>query len=419
MLTNGHWSSTTLGTLGDFRNGVNFDRSQEGAGLPILKVKDFGDLVFVPRTGLDELDTRRISVSENQMLKEGDTVIVRSNGNRHLVGRCLYFRHCDRDVTFSGFCIRFRPNPILVNPLFAAYFIRSPFCRERFAARGAGTGIQNLNQDVLAGLPVSLPPLSEQHQIVEVLTSLDEKIESNNRINDLLLRLAHTLFQHWFVDFAPFQKPGLEDSELGLIPKGWSVRPLYDSAKFINGDAFKEPDFSPRGVGLPVIKISELKNGITDTTRWCSKELEPRYRVRDGDILFSWSGSPETSIDIFLWGAGDGWLNQHTFRVAAHRPIERPFVFFLLKQMKPVFVRLASNKQTTGLGHVTAGDLKRLRVVLPPDSVLEQFNEQAGAWLDQMLANLKENELLTRTRDYLLPKLLSGEVSVENVEIVA
>jgi type I restriction enzyme, S subunit len=298
------------------------------------------------------------------------------------------------------------------SPRFVYYLLKNA----NLGRHNSATGVPGVNRNVLHKLEVSVPPVPAQEGVVDVLSCLDDKIDCNRRINDLLLRVARALFQHWFVDFGPFQKRGLQDSDIGPIPKGWSVRSLYESAQYLNGAAFKKHDFAPSGTGLPVIKISELKGGIVQQTRWCARELDPRFRITDGDILFSWSGSPETSIDIFLWAAGDAWLNQHTFRVVPHRPIERPFVFSLLKHLKPVFVRLASNKQTTGLGHVTVGDMKRLPVLVPPDNVLTQFNEYAGPWLDQILANLKENQILARTRDYLLPKLLSGEVEVKAVE---
>lgn len=298
------------------------------------------------------------------------------------------------------------------SPRFVYYLLKNT----NLAKHNSATGVPGLNRNDLHKLRVTMPTVPAQEAVAEVLGSLDDNIDCNRRTNDLLLRIARLLFQHWFVDFGPFQKLGLQESAIGPIPQGWSVRSLYEAATYLNGAAFKEHDFAPCGSGLPVIKISELKGGITDQTRWCERELDPRFRIADGDILFSWSGSPETSIDIFLWAAGAGWLNQHTFRVVPHRPIERPFVFSLLKHLKPVFVRLASNKQTTGLGHVTAGDMKRLPVLVPPDSVLAQFNECAGPWLDQILANLKENQILARTRDYLLPRLLSGEVEVKELE---
>src|SRR5207244_9654981 len=119
--------------------------------------------------------------------------------------------------------------------------------------------------------------------------------------------------------------------------------------------------------GLPISKIAELKSGITAQTKFSDLEMPNKYRVATGDMLFSWSGNPDTSIDTFVWSYGPAWLNQHIFRVLPHHQHERPFVLSTLKILRPVFAEIARNKQTTGLGHVTAEDMKRLFVSRPDD----------------------------------------------------
>lgn len=119
------------------------------------------------------------------------------------MGRSLFFREASQAVTFSGFCIRFRPDPEKIDPLFAAYFIRSPFCRQRFTAYGSGTSIQNLSQDILFHLPIDLPPLSEQQAIAHILGTLDDKIELNRQMNKTLEAIAQAIFKSWFIGFDP------------------------------------------------------------------------------------------------------------------------------------------------------------------------------------------------------------------------
>jgi len=153
--------------------------------------------------------------------------------------------------------------------------------------------------------------------------------------------MAQAVYKHWFVDFAPFRDSEFVESEFGLIPKGWGTRSLYDSAQYVNGAAFRQEDFTADRSGLPIIKIVELKSGITSQTQFTKKELDPKYKIDDGDILFSWSGSPDTSIDIFTWLGGEGWLNQHTFKVLSHRQVERSFVYCLLRHFSS-FTNLSS-----------------------------------------------------------------------------
>lgn len=144
---------------------------------------------------------------------------------------------------------------------------------------------------------------------------------------------------------------------------GWHSSSVYDLAVWKNGLAFKNIDFSD--FGRPVIKIAELKNGATEQTARTRAEYDPSVFVQAGDMLFSWSGNPDTSIDVFRWEGEDGWLNQHIFKVTPKADISEEFLFFVLKWLRPRFAEIARNKQTTGLGHVTIQDLKRMMVGVP------------------------------------------------------
>src|SRR5690606_6464755 len=147
------------------------------------------------------------------------------------------------------------------------------------------------------------------------------------------------------------------------FPRHWQRTPLYAMAQWVNGLAFRDIQFTP--VGKPVIKIAELKGGITEQTKYTEQEFDESVRVRPGDLLFSWSGQPETSIDVFWWRGPEGWLNQHIFRVTPANGIDRVFFFYLLRYLKPNFVAIARNKQTTGLGHVTKRDLENIQAAYP------------------------------------------------------
>ncbi|MGH1787425.1 restriction endonuclease subunit S [Enterococcus casseliflavus] len=143
----------------------------------------------------------------------------------------------------------------------------------------------------------------------------------------------------------------------------WRSEVLYGLAKWKNGLAFKKINFSNNG--KPVIKIAELKNGLSAQTKYTRDEFDKSVFLTKGDMVFSWSGNPETSIDIFWYNLPDGWLNQHIFKVTVDNGIDEKFFYYILKFLKPNFTAIASNKQTTGLGHVTIGDLKNIIVKLP------------------------------------------------------
>ena len=252
-----------------------------------------------------------------------------------------------------------------------------------------GSAQPKLSQANLNAIQLNLPDIETQQHVAGMLQLLDRKIELNNRINENLQQQAQAIFEERFIT-------SQYESE---------QKPLYSFANYINGAAFKTNDFSE--TGLPIIKIAELKNGITESTQYFSGNKGEKYIVEDKDILFSWSGNPETSIDIFIWTHGKGILNQHTFNV---KPLNgrRWFTYLLLKHFKPEFMHIASGKQTTGLGHVTAADLKRLTFVWN-EQAMDELENEIAPMMELLYNNMLENKGLAFLRDSLLEKLMTGE----------
>jgi len=176
-----------------------------------------------------------------------------------------------------------------------------------------------------------------------------------------------------------------------VFSESWPQYILYDLAEWINGMAFRGIEFAP--IGKPVIKIVEIKNGITSQTQFTSHNYDPIYHITRGDMLFCWSGQPETSIDVFWWNGPDGWLNQHIFKVLPNEICGTQFLYYILKYLKPHFIRMARNKQTTGLGHVTKEDIKNTIVRVPDKplqsaivSVLQPFDDKVSLLRRQNMA---------------------------------
>jgi len=162
---------------------------------------------------------------------------------------------------------------------------------------------------------------------------------------------------------------------------------LYSLAKWTNGLAYKDFHFSTTGV--PIIKIAELKNGITSQTQFTNDIFDESVKLNYDDLLFSWSGNPDTSIDVFRYRRNDGWLNQHIFKVVPNG-VSKDYLFYLLKSLQPTFAFIASNKQTTGLGHVTIADLKRLNVYVHSLKEQQHIVDILGS-IDEKIEN---NEIL-------------------------
>ena len=172
----------------------------------------------------------------------------------------------------------------------------------------------------------------------------------------------------------------------------WDAYKLYDLAKWKNGLAFKNINFSD--FGYPVIKIAELKNGLTTQTRYTKDKFDDTVRLIKGDIVFSWSGNPETSIDVFWYNLPTGWLNQHIFKITVKEIVEDKYFYYLLKSLKPTFKQIATNKQTTGLGHITIADLKRIQVKLPEPCNQRHVSSILSVLDDYIKVNQKINNKL-------------------------
>jgi len=178
------------------------------------------------------------------------------------------------------------------------------------------------------------------------------------------------------------------------FPEHWDRCPLFSLAHWVNGLAFRDISFSSRG--LPVIKIAEIKGGISGQTKFTEETFDDSVRITAGDLLFSWSGQPETSIDAFWWRGPDGWLNQHVFRVTPQDGVDISFLYYLLRYLNRNFVGIARNKQTTGLGHVTKRDLQQIEAARPEPDEQRAIAGVLGALDDKIEQNRRLARALER-----------------------
>jgi type I restriction enzyme S subunit len=172
-----------LSELGELKNGLNFEKKSVDIPCKIIGVKDFANNTFPNYDMLDSIDSSLVNAES--LLENGDIVFVRSNGNKDLVGRSMFIHNIPDKVSYSGFCIRFRPDKNKVVPEYIFYALRSPFCRKQYSY-SQQTNITNLSQVVLGNVIVDIPSLKEQRKCVRMLYSIDRKIEYNRKINDNL-----------------------------------------------------------------------------------------------------------------------------------------------------------------------------------------------------------------------------------------
>jgi type I restriction enzyme S subunit len=382
-----------------------------------------------------EVNYRKIYATEGRISQLGlensaaklvpvNSVIVAMYGNGETAGRVAINKV---PLTTNQACCNLAVDSKLADYRFVYYFLQSKY--QALVDLKNGGAQQNLNGQLIKAFPLLLPTLAEQTDIADILEALDDRITLLREINATLEAIAQAQFKSWFVDFDPVRakRDGLapegmdeataalfsdsfEDSASGDVPKGWQRCSVYEMATYINGAAYKafEPNAERRG--RPIIKIAELKAGVTAQTAFSDVEMAEKYLIGTGDVLFSWSGNPDTSIDTFVWAHEPAWLNQHIFRVIPTAPHDRSFVLQLLRHLRPVFAELARNKQTTGLGHVTVADMKRLVVTKPTPALLREFDQRVGALQRRVFANEQQALSLINLRDTLLPRLISGQL---------
>ena len=305
-----------------------------------------------------------------------------------------------------------------LNPNFAFYLIPSKLVRNQLSAAAQQTKIRHTSPGKIKDCTVWIPEYSSQEKIGNFLSSIDKKIALNSRINAKLEQMAKRLYDYWFVQFdfpnengKPYKSSGGKvayNAELKReIPAGWEVGNLYEIADYINGLACQ--NFRPKEneQSLPVIKIREMNEGITKDTEQVSINIPEKYKINNGDILFSWSAT----LEVMVWNSGKGGLNQHIFKVVPKNYFSNEYVYQQLDRYIVNFQKQAEARKTT-MGHITSEHINQSRVVLPPKEIVQAFTQKVKA-LSKMQSNLKtENLRLAIMRDRLLPLLMNGQVEM-------
>jgi type I restriction enzyme S subunit len=356
----------------------------------------------------------------SRMAPAGATLLlVRGSGLFNYIPICL----ADEPVAFNQDVKAICAKPH-VDPTFLHFWIESlrPHLRENIGVTGIGAG--KFDTDFLKALPFPDLPKEEQKKIGLYAASFDRRIDLNLKMNETLEAMARLFFKDWFVDFGPTRakaesRPPYLAPELWPLfpdalddddkPLGWSIQPLDQIANFLNGLALQK--YPATGAdSLPVIKIAQLRTGVTTNSDRASTNLPHQYVVEDGDVLFSWSGS----LMHLVWAGGRGALNQHLFKVTSSQ-YPKWFFFYWISEHMPNFQAIAASKATT-MGHIQRHHLAEALITIPTDPILAAADDLISPLFDQIMANNLECRSLAQTRDLLLPKLMSGEIRLREAE---
>ena len=309
-------------------------------------------------------------------------------------------------------------------PQYLFYILKSQTIIEELqmlAESRSGTFPQITFSEV-ANIEIKLPPIEQQRRILGVLKSLDDKIEVNRRINENLEQQAQALFKSWFVDFEPFKNGEFVESELGMIPKGWRVGTLGEYCRVRSGFAFKSTWWTNEGV--PVIKIKNITdNGNLEMLdcSFVSKEhaaLAKEFQTTEGDLLIAMTGATIGKFCI-VHDNSKYCVNQRVGKFfLGNEPLQKlPFIYLNLRQSS-VHDEIINRGQGSAQPNISGGDIETLKVVIAPDVVISNFNVMLYPSFKKMISNQQESRRLAELRDTLLPKLMSGELKVTNMDLV-
>lgn len=369
-----------------------------GSNLQGIKLQEnsFGYLTEEKADSLNKCNAHRGDIIVTHRGTLGQIVYVPSNSK--------YDRYV---ISQSQF--RFRCKPDLVDVQYLVYYFHTREGQYKILANASQVGVPALARatSTFRLIDIKLPSLADQRRIASILSSLDRKIELNNKINADLEEMAQAIFKNWFVDFEPFKDGKFVDSELGMIPEGWEVGTLTEIASYINGLAMQK--YPPENIeySLPVLKIKELGQGFcgTDSDR-CSCNIKDECKIHNGDVIFSWSGT----LLVDVWCGGDCGLNQHLFKVTS-KDYPKWFYYYWTKHHLREFIHIAKDKAVT-MGHIKRGHLEEAMVAIPDNDSMEKAHELFEPILSKMISLRLENFRLSLLRDTLLPRLMSGEIEV-------
>ena len=385
------WKETTLGEVCD-RIGDGLHRTPQ--------YTTDGKYYFINGSNLKKgqivikQDTKRVDYKEFQEHKKDlglNTILLSINGT---IGNLAKYKN---ELCILGKSAAYLNIKDGISKNFTYYLMLDSKFQNDISHHANGSTIKNVSLVQLKSYPILLPPLAEQKAIASVLSSLDDKIDLLHRQNKTLESIAETLFRHWFIE---------------EVRDDWEEKTLDKVAYYLNGLACQK--YPPKNDidKLPVLKIKDLRTGLSDASDWATSNVPEEYVIQNGDIVFSWSGS----LLVKIWDGMICILNQHLFKVTSDQ-YPKWFVYLWTKHHLRKFTAIAESKATT-MGHIKRCDLASSMVTIPTSPELKDMSKAMTPIIDKIILNNIQISKLTTIRDILLPKLMSGDVRVEYEKII-
>lgn len=402
------WKEVRLGDVcTKITDGSHFSPKAQTEGYPMLSVKDMREYDF------DFSNCKKISYEDYLKMERdgcvpqiGDVLVAKDGSYLKEIFICKE----QREIALLSSIAIFRPNSQLIDSRFLCYCLKSPRVYNYISLNCvSGSALPRIILKDFKGVNIKVPSLDDQRRIASILSSLDRKIELNNKINADLEEMAQAIFKNWFVDFEPFKDGKFVDSELGMIPEGWKVGRLTDVIKLMPGGTPKTseplywdngtiPFFSPKDVN-GVYCFATEKHITEAGLNKCSSNLYPK------DTIFI---TCRGTVGKVCLAACDMAMNQSNYAIKAIDGYSQYYVFFLVKS---VVERLIKKSNGAVFSAITSKDFDE-EILIPSQKAVEDFTNMIDGFFRRIFTIGTENSRLSALRDTLLPRLMSGELEV-------
>jgi type I restriction enzyme S subunit len=379
------------------------------SGTPVINVRNIG-LGGIKPDKLEYISNETRDRLASHILRSGDIVF----GRKGAVERHVFVRK-QQDGWFQGSdCLRLRFHGRRVEPLFASYFFLTPeHQRWMMNQCSHGATMASLNQGILERIELPLPPLPIQRRIAGILSAYDDLIENSQRRIKILEEMARRLYREWFVHF---RFPGHEDcrlveSPLGEIPEAWEVKTLGDISSYINRGI--TPKYEETGESLVINQkcVRDQRLSLVPARRQ-SKTIPPDKQIRFGDLLINSTGVGTLGRVAQVYRVLDNCTVDSHVTIARPSPgVDSDFYGCCLLNRQDDFERLGVG--ATGQTELGREAISGIEVACPPKSLQSQFGSAVRCSRQAVEVYKDQIQNLRRTRDRLLPRLLSGQIDVE------
>ena len=365
-----------------------------------LRITDIRDDGTLNMADLKSVDDEKAS---QYLLKPNDIVFARTGAS---TGRNYFYDGTDGEFVYAGFLIKFSIDPNKVNPKYVKYYCMSDAYKGWIHSFNTGSTRGNINAQTLGGMPVPIPPRPQQDGIVDILSSLDEKIRKNTEVNENLTKQARSIFQSWFIDYEPFG---------GSMPSDWQASTLGQIAnmKTDSWSPTKNPDVVVEHYSIPSYDeqrypVFEIASGIKSN----------KYLLTTDSVMISKLNPDTKRIWRPMCLSGHPVCSTEFIVYEAKKKGQRDYIYSLIDSV-PFFNHLCSHTtgSTNSRQRATPKSTLDFALCLPSDSVIEDFCQIVTPMYDLIASNVVENQSLAKTRDSLLPRLMSGELDVSDLDL--